>query len=145
MSISKVKIQIKSKQQKSAVKPLSYMNQQSNSPIDLEQLNRISEGDIEFEIEILQVYVEDTLPRIAEIRKAIANSDRAQLLQETHHIKGASSNVGAIQILVLVNKIEQLDQDSETALALVTDMLEEMQAVELFVTEKSSIFESSKL
>ena len=121
------------------------MNQQSNSAIDLEQLNRISEGDIEFEIEILQVYVEDTLPRIDEIRKAIAISDRAQIMREAHHIKGASSNVGAIQILVLVNKIEKLDQDSGQSLEIIADMLEKMQAVELFITKKSSIFESSKL
>ena len=121
------------------------MDQQSNPPIDLEQLNQISEGDIEFEIEILQVYVEDTLPRIDEIRKAIAISDRAQIMRETHHIKGASSNVGAIQILVLVNKIEKLDQDSGQSLEIIADMLEKMQAVELFIIEKSSIFESSKL
>ncbi len=125
------------------------MTQQSNSAIDLEQLNRISEGDIEFEIEILQVYVEDTLPRIGEIRKAIANSDRAQFLRSMHHIKGASSNVGAIQMLALVKKIEKLDQglpqDSGQSLEIITDMLEELQAVKLFVVEKSSIFESNKL
>jgi HPt (histidine-containing phosphotransfer) domain-containing protein len=116
------------------------MSQQPNHPIDLKQLNQISEGDIEFEIEVLQVYVEDVFQRIAKIHEAIAHSDRAQLMAEAHHIKGSSSNVGALPMRNLAVQLENLnlDYDSEQALEIVADMREKMKAVEVFVAELSA-------
>jgi HPt (histidine-containing phosphotransfer) domain-containing protein len=116
------------------------MAQQSNPPIDLEQLNQISEGDIEFEIEVLQVYVEDILQRIEKLRGAIANKDSTLTMREAHHIKGASSNVGALQMQSLATKIENLHQDEELpfAIEILDEMLEKMKDIELFITEKSA-------
>ncbi len=57
-----------------------YMNQQPpDSPVNLEQLNQISEGDIEFEIEVLHVYVEDVSQRIEKIHDAITRDDWSKL------------------------------------------------------------------
>lgn len=120
------------------------MDQQSNIPIDLEQLNQISEGDLEFEIEVLQAYVEDILQRIEKIREAIANNDRIQMMREAHHIKGASSNVGALQIQALAIQLEKLEQSqrSEELLKIIDAMLEKMKDVELFITEMSTTLPS---
>jgi HPt (histidine-containing phosphotransfer) domain-containing protein len=116
------------------------MNQKSNLPINLEQLHQISEGDIEFEIEVLQVYVEDVLQRIEIIRQAIASNDHAQIMKEAHHIKGSSSNVGALQMRDLAVQLEDLNLDQELAKApnILEDMLVKMQAVEDFIAEKSA-------
>ena len=113
------------------------MSQQLNHAIDLVQLNQISEGDIEFEIEVLQVYVEDVLQRITIIREAIALSDRPQIMAEAHHIKGSSSNVGAIPIKALAVQLEDLhpEQYSDSMLEITDDMRENLKAVELFITE----------
>lgn len=115
------------------------MNQKPNPPINLEQLHQISEGDIEFEIEVLQVYVEDVLQRIEIIREAIASNDHTQIMKEAHHIKGSSSNVGALQMRDLAVQLEDLnlDQDLAKALNILEDMLVKMQAVEDFIAEKS--------
>lgn len=121
------------------------MNQTPNSPIDLEQLNQISEGDIEFEIEVLQVYVEDVQQRLEIIRGAIANGDHLQVMKEAHHIKGSSSNVGALQMRDFSIKLEELnleqnlEQDCIKATELIEQMALNMQAVEAFVAEKSSM------
>jgi len=116
------------------------MNQKSNLPINLDQLHQISEGDIEFEIEVLQVYVEDVLQRIEIIRQAIANKDYTQIMKEAHHVKGSSSNVGALQMRDLAVQLEDLNLDQELAKApnILEDMLVKMQAVEDFIAEKSA-------
>ena len=120
------------------------MNQELNSPIDLKQLNQISDGDIEFEIEVLQVYIEDVVERIDKIRKEITTNDRSQIMREAHHIKGASSNVGAWQIQALAMQIEKLDQyQLEEATEIIDDMLKKMKAVEQFIEEKSATLSSS--
>jgi HPt (histidine-containing phosphotransfer) domain-containing protein len=114
------------------------MNQQSNSPIDLEHLNQISEGDVEFELEVLHLYIEDISERIDKVREAIANSDRSELMRQAHHIKGSSGNVGALKMQSLAVQVEKLDQNHSQAQALqiIDDMIDSMKAVELFVNEK---------
>lgn len=121
------------------------MNQQTDSPIDLEQLNQISEGDIEFEIEVLQVYMEDVLQRIEKSREAIANSDSLQIIKEAHHIKGSSSNVGALQMRDLALQIEglNLNQDLEKVSEILDSMRVKIQAVDSFINQKVAAFSAS--
>lgn len=122
------------------------MNQQPDSPVNLEQLNQISEGDIEFEIEVLQVYVEDVSQRIETIRDAVIRNDWSKIMGEAHHLKGSSANVGALQIQTLAGQLEKLDQgqDQERALELINDMFGKIQAVELFIHEKSATLSVQK-
>lgn len=116
------------------------MTHQPESPVNLEQLHQISEGDIEFEIEVLQVYVEDISQRIETIRDAIIGNDWSIVMGEAHHLKGSSANVGALQIQTLAGQLEKLDesQDQQKALEIINDMLRKIQAVELFIHEKSA-------
>ena len=122
------------------------MNQQANSPIDLVQLHQISEGDIEFEIEVLQVYVEDVSQRIEKMREAIANNNLLQIRQEAHHMKGSSGNVGALQIRDFAVQIEDLnlEQDLEKALNILDDMDIAIQRVDGFVLQKTTTFLSKQ-
>jgi len=124
------------------------MSQQLNSAIDVEQLNQISEGDIEFEIEILQVYVEDTSQRIHKISEAIAIQDYPQIMKQAHHIKGSSSNVGALQMRLFALQLEHLDQNQDSqkllsvVLALIDNMLKEIQTIEQFIAAKADTLPS---
>ncbi|MFN9557091.1 MAG: Hpt domain-containing protein, partial [Dolichospermum sp.] len=51
--------------------------------------------DPEFELEILKVFVEDSLFHVEGIKAAITVNDFPQLAREAHHLKGSSVNVGA--------------------------------------------------
>ncbi|MBD2179063.1 Hpt domain-containing protein [Pseudanabaena sp. FACHB-1998] len=108
------------------------------SPIDLDQLNQISEGDLEFEVEVLQVYIEDVMQRITIIGEAIATSDLSPIMKEAHHIKGSSSNVGALQMRNLAIQLEGINfpQDHDKALEILGAMPVAMQDIEIFVNEK---------
>lgn len=116
------------------------MNQQPDSPIDLNHLNEISEGDIEFEIELLQTYCEDVLLRIEKTREAIADNDWVKIMSNSHQIKGSSGNVGAYQVEKLAAQLEALDRNAETALAIVDQISIGIKAVEGFLAQKISNF-----
>ncbi len=120
------------------------MNQQPESPVNLEQLNQISEGDIEFEIEILQVYIEDVSQRLDKIRDEIVSNRWSQIMGEAHHLKGSSSNVGAFQIQILALQLEELNhsQDAGKALKIIDEMFLKLKAVELFIAEKLATLSS---
>ncbi|MBD0390131.1 MAG: response regulator, partial [Nostoc sp. C3-bin3] len=81
--------------------------------IDWEHLHRVSGNDIEFELNLLQVCVEDVKPRLEIIKAAIAVDDFRQILRETHHLKGASANIGATAMYLVADKLEQLAYHQE--------------------------------
>jgi len=75
--------------------------------IDWQQLHQLSEGSKEFEIELLQMFVEDTQARLEVLKLAIASADFLQVEQQAHHLKGASANIGAKTIYASTVILEQ--------------------------------------
>jgi PAS domain S-box-containing protein len=82
-------------------------------PIDWERLHQLSENNPEFELELLQIFVEDIQPRLEIIKIAIANYDFGQIGQEAHQIKGASANLGATIMHLAAEKLEKLAYSQE--------------------------------
>ncbi|MBD2006782.1 MULTISPECIES: GAF domain-containing protein [Cyanophyceae] len=76
--------------------------------IDWEHLHHLSEGSEEFEMELLQMFVEEVQSHIEIGKRAIAINDFTSIQQEAHHIKGASANVGVKQMRLCAEKLEQL-------------------------------------
>ncbi len=89
------------------------MNPQANLPINLEHLHQLSEGDTEFELELLQVFVEDTEVHLEAAIGAIATNNYETLEREVHQIKGASGNVGAEAMQSLALELERQAQKQE--------------------------------
>ncbi|MBW4614431.1 MAG: response regulator [Desmonostoc vinosum HA7617-LM4] len=81
--------------------------------IDWQHLHQLSENNPEFELELLQIFVEDTQPRLEVVKSAIATSDFLQISREAHHLKGASANIGATTMRLAAEKLEQLAHQSE--------------------------------
>lgn len=84
----------------------------SKTPIDMEYLHQISEGDTEFELELLQVFIADTAAHIMTAKAAASGEDFQALEREAHHIKGASGNVGATAMQALATALEQEAQQA---------------------------------
>ncbi len=93
--------------------------------IDWEPLHQLSQGDTDFELELLQMFVTDTQSHLESTKAAIANRNFQQLERETHHLKGASANVGAIILHRLAEKLERLAQHQHLEGA--TDLLAELE------------------
>ncbi|MBN3926415.1 response regulator [Nostoc sp. NMS4] len=77
-------------------------------PIDWERLHELSENNQEFELELLQIFVEDIQPRLEVIKIAIADHDFEQIAHQSHQIKGASANMGVTIMHLAAEKLEQL-------------------------------------
>ncbi|MCT7980106.1 hybrid sensor histidine kinase/response regulator [Laspinema olomoucense] len=74
--------------------------------LDLERLERISQGDSGFRKELLETFIEELQTHIVSLQ-SVSLEDFATLKQEAHYIKGASGNVGAQQICGIAAQLER--------------------------------------
>ncbi len=74
--------------------------------IDWHRLHQIADHDPEFELELLQVFVEDTEHHLKQLEAAIATQDFFALEQQAHHIKGSSANIGLRPMQTAASKLE---------------------------------------
>jgi len=94
-----------------------------STQLNWKHLHQISDGNREFELELLQIFVEDSQTHLEALKRAIANQEVWQAEQAAHHIKGASANVGA---KIMQSAAEQLEQQARQ---------NQIQAPEGFLTE----------
>ena len=84
------------------------------SPIDpqsIEELRAMNPGDDSFLRELIQIYLEDSPLRIAEIELSLEQADSLRLTRAAHRLKGSSSNFGALQLRAVSEKIEHFGRD----------------------------------
>nr|WP_219930041.1 ATP-binding protein [Nostoc commune] len=106
-----------------------------NLPIDWERLHQLSENNLEFELELLKIFVEDIQPRLEVIKIAIADHDFEQLALQTHQIKGASANIGVTTMYLAAEKLEQLaiNQERRGATNLISELEEFVKRIQEFL------------
>jgi HPt (histidine-containing phosphotransfer) domain-containing protein len=93
--------------------------------LDWDQLNQLSEGNSEFELELLQMFTEDIPIYIEEIKNALVSQDLITLKRVSHQIKGSSSNIGAKKIESLAANLETVG--SENTWELVTEVVAKLE------------------
>lgn len=96
-------------------------------PAAIEALKSINPDDGgEFVREILQIFLEDTPARMAELNEALNSGNAAKFVRAAHSIKGSSSNIGA---MVLKDTAEQLEHKArDEGLAQVALLLEQLRS-----------------
>ncbi|MEH2050248.1 response regulator [Nostoc sp.] len=109
-------------------------------PIDWERLHQLSENNPEFELELLQIFVEDIQPRLELIKIAIATHNFEQIAQETHQIKGASANMGVTTMHLAAEKLEKIayNQERRGTSNLILDLEEFVKRIQKFLNAKDS-------
>lgn len=103
--------------------------------INLSQINDISEGDMEFEDEIITMYIIDTQERISNLENLLTQKNWKELKREAHTLKGSSGNIGVIGIFELCKKLEaaSLNQDEQLARELVNEIRTTTVEVDVFL------------
>ncbi|MCY7391857.1 MAG: Hpt domain-containing protein [Leptolyngbyaceae cyanobacterium CAN_BIN12] len=87
--------------------------------IDWNHLHQIADHNPEFELELLQMFAEDTEHHLCQLEAAIAAQDFSALEQHAHHIKGSSANVGLRPMQTAASNLEiqarshQLDHSAQ--------------------------------
>ncbi|MEH2031570.1 MAG: GAF domain-containing protein [Nostoc sp.] len=109
-------------------------------PIDWERLHQLSENNPEFELELLQIFVEDIQPRLELIKVAIADYDFEEIARETHQIKGASANMGVTTMHLAAEKLEQLayNQERRGTSNLILELEDFVKRIQKFLNAKDS-------
>ncbi|MDY6804043.1 MAG: PAS domain-containing protein [Cyanobacteriota bacterium] len=83
------------------------------SPVDSDRLSQLSGGDAEFQLELLQAFLEDTEADLAEVSQAIASQDAAALAMKARQIQESAVNIGVRLIPDLATQLEELARDRQ--------------------------------
>ncbi len=107
--------------------------------LDWEHLHQLSEGNSEFELELLQMFVEDAQPQLETLAVAIAAKDVQQAMWVAHYLKGASGNVGATGMYLSAEKLEQLarQQQFEGATDLLANLTQFIHRLQAFLSSRT--------
>lgn len=89
------------------------------------------EGEPDLVSELIELYLNDTQVRLAELNAALRQKDSKVLKDVTHSLKGSSRNVGALQMQALCSDLEDklVEGTFEQRKALVTRLEEEFARV----------------
>jgi HPt (histidine-containing phosphotransfer) domain-containing protein len=92
--------------------PMTHSSNPARSalPIDWKQLQQLSEGNEEFELELLQIFLTETTKLLQRAQYAILHHDRPQLAHAAHQMKGGSGNIGMTEMARLCRELETMTQ-----------------------------------
>jgi histidine phosphotransfer protein HptB len=87
---------------------MTHSNDSARSalPIDWKQLQQISDGNEEFELELLEIFLTETGKLLQHAQRAVLNQDVTQLNYVAHQIKGGSGNIGMGEMVRLAKELE---------------------------------------
>jgi HPt (histidine-containing phosphotransfer) domain-containing protein len=96
-------------------------------PQAIENLRALTPGDNdEFLREIVGIFLEDTPQRIAELDQSLAGNDPLRFTRAAHSVKGSSSNLGAMALRAVAERLEQ--QSKQSGLVGLEPMLAELKS-----------------
>lgn len=82
-------------------------------PINWHQLHQLSDGNEEFELELLKIFFVETTSRLQLASTAMASQDCKTLQYLAHQIKGASGNLGFQDMWTTAAVLEQQARQAE--------------------------------
>lgn len=75
------------------------------------------EGEPDFVVELIEIYLNE-VPRLFDsIRKAITSNDRTILRRSAHSLRGSSGNLGVLQMATIAGELEHLETNSTNSAA----------------------------
>jgi PAS domain S-box-containing protein len=108
----------------------------TETPIDLEQLSKITGGDQDFQKEVLTAFLEEAPRYIDRIKQAIFNKDSQELMESAHQLKGAANMSGIREMPIVARDLEILSNNynSEKGLVLLDQLEIIFKRVQSFIT-----------
>jgi len=113
-----------------------------NLLFDRDRLHQISHGDEEFQLELLQIFVEDTQDYLEELKLGLSANDVLKVARQAHTIKGASGNMGVISMEEVAAELERqarVEASLEDAPELVSELEDLLDAVRAFVKPMAEV------
>ena len=109
-------------------------------PVDLDRLGELARGDLEFELDLLQTFMEDAPSYLLEIQEAIAAGDLESSAKKAHQLKGASSVVAikTIPDLAIQMEMKAKQGDVEGITELLDRVEPQLVRVQTFIEQLSN-------
>ncbi len=86
------------------------------SLVDFSRIKETSDGDVEFEQELIGMYLEDAEGHVADIMRNSGSGDLAAVKSTAHTLKGASANIGAVGMQEAALAVEKAANAGDHAL-----------------------------
>jgi len=104
---------------------------------DPHQLNDVTDGEKDFQKELVDLYNSTTKERLPMLEKALKDHDKDKSILYSHDIKGASANIGALGVQRVSEKLEKLSRDLkyEEAEDLLPTLTEKLKEIEIILQE----------
>lgn len=83
--------------------------------VDFSRIQETSDGDMEFEGELIEMYLEDAREHLNNILGLLGGSDAETLKSASHTLKGSSANIGAVGVQTVAGAIEKAAADGQVA------------------------------
>ncbi len=93
---------------------------------DWQQLRQLAGEDSAFEVELLEMFLQDAQSSLRELELAIASSSIKAIEEIAHSLRGASANVGAIALALSASQLETIARSGQIAEA--HSLLKQIQA-----------------
>lgn len=95
--------------------------------LDYSRLYELSQGDLEFEQELLQTFLEDAYCYLEDMKTGLDQGDLTLVGRRAHQLKGGSATIGVLQLPQLARTVEKhLEQQPLPAVNPLLDKIEEI-------------------
>jgi PAS domain S-box-containing protein len=107
-------------------------------PVDLARLSELADGDIEFRRELLEVFLEDAVVYLEELKHALEKEDYVTLSRRAHQLKGSSATVAIYKMPEIAAQLEHQADEKQLlgASELVTDLEQILEQVQAFIASR---------
>jgi signal transduction histidine kinase/CheY-like chemotaxis protein/HPt (histidine-containing phosphotransfer) domain-containing protein len=102
----------------SSGEPVSKADPYEASPVEIEQIQEVAEGDAEFERDLIETFLLDCENQIRRLEAALSERDAEEVRIRAHTIKGSCANAGAKVMQELACRMETIGAGGDLAPAL---------------------------
>jgi HPt (histidine-containing phosphotransfer) domain-containing protein len=95
----------------------SHAHDQSTEIFDREQVLGVLDGNLELFGELVQLFQEDSVRLLAEMRRALASRSGEDVRRAAHTLRGAVSNFRAARVADVVLRLEMRGREGDLATA----------------------------
>jgi histidine phosphotransfer protein HptB len=108
--------------------------------INWKQFHALSEGNEEFEVELLKIFFVETKTQLQLLAIAIAEGDLRKIEHLAHQIKGSSGNIGFLTISQQAGFLEQQARSRSQIpeMDFLTGMIQELTSIQIFLEQHSN-------
>lgn len=97
----------------------------NKNPVDVEFLQSIVDGDLDFQKELFVIFVENAERNVKKMEDALAGNDNNAWYMSSHAFKGAAASIGAFDLSKVLEYAQKHPEDSQVVKHEIVDKVKE--------------------